>query len=150
MSLCFSNQVVDSDRPEGSKFRLTGKGVDQEPKGIFRINENTGGVSVTRSLDREMFATYQVSTPRAPTLHAEPWRETIVFFPLSSLFLCFIKPGLVQLQVCLCGSWVALNPCGTTVGAPVLSVEPPRPVWDFGYWRPRIGVLGDLRGGQDP
>ncbi|TEA30927.1 hypothetical protein DBR06_SOUSAS7010035, partial [Sousa chinensis] len=53
-------KVVDSDRPEGSKFRLTGKGVDQEPKGIFRINENTGSVSVTRNLDRETIATYQV------------------------------------------------------------------------------------------
>ncbi|XP_027475015.1 cadherin-13 isoform X2 [Zalophus californianus] len=53
-------KVVDSDRPEGSKFRLTGKGVDQEPKGIFRINENTGSVSVTRTLDRETIATYQL------------------------------------------------------------------------------------------
>ncbi|XP_034528710.1 cadherin-13 isoform X4 [Ailuropoda melanoleuca] len=53
-------KVVDSDRPEGSKFRLTGKGVDQEPKGIFRINENTGSVSVTRTLDRETMATYQL------------------------------------------------------------------------------------------
>uniref|UniRef100_G1TL92 Cadherin-13 n=1 Tax=Oryctolagus cuniculus TaxID=9986 RepID=G1TL92_RABIT len=53
-------KVVDSDRPEGSKFRLTGKGVDQEPKGIFRINENTGSVSVTRTLDREAIATYQL------------------------------------------------------------------------------------------
>ncbi|KAF7464267.1 Hypothetical predicted protein [Marmota monax] len=52
--------VVDSDRPEGSRFRLTGKGVDQEPKGIFRINENTGSVSVTRTLDREVMATYQL------------------------------------------------------------------------------------------
>ncbi|OBS58708.1 hypothetical protein A6R68_10142 [Neotoma lepida] len=56
----YPQPVVDSDRPEGSKFRLTGKGVDQEPKGIFRINDNTGSVSVTRSLDREMIATYQI------------------------------------------------------------------------------------------
>lgn len=54
-------KVVDSDRPEGSKFRLTGKGVDQEPKGIFRINENTGSVSVTQTLDREAIATYQLA-----------------------------------------------------------------------------------------
>ncbi|XP_036009632.1 cadherin-13 isoform X2 [Mus musculus] len=53
-------KVVDSDRPEGSKFRLTGKGVDQDPKGTFRINENTGSVSVTRTLDRETIATYQL------------------------------------------------------------------------------------------
>uniref|UniRef100_A0A6I8NFA7 Cadherin-13 n=1 Tax=Ornithorhynchus anatinus TaxID=9258 RepID=A0A6I8NFA7_ORNAN len=55
-----AGKVVDSDRPEGSKFRLSGKGVDQEPKGLFRINENTGDVSVTRSLDRETLATYQL------------------------------------------------------------------------------------------
>ncbi|XP_074144333.1 cadherin-13-like isoform X2 [Sminthopsis crassicaudata] len=53
-------KVVDNDRPEGSKFRLSGKGVDQEPKGIFRINENTGSVSVMRTLDRETMATYQL------------------------------------------------------------------------------------------
>ena len=88
MSFCVSAQVVDSDRPEGSKFRLTGKGVDQEPKGIFRINENTGSVSVTRTLDRETIATYQVSAPQVPTLHADMWLFEAVFLPLSSLFLC--------------------------------------------------------------
>lgn len=88
MSFCFSDQVVDSDRPEGSKFRLTGKGVDQEPKGIFRINENTGSVSVTQTLDRETIATYQVSALQVPTRHADMGLFETVFFPLSSLFLC--------------------------------------------------------------
>lgn len=97
MFLCFSDQVVDSDRPERSKFRLTGKGVDQEPKGIFRINENTGSVSVTRTLDREVIAVYQVSIPPTPTLCAEMWLSKIIFFPLSSLFLCLIKPGTAWL-----------------------------------------------------
>jgi hypothetical protein len=73
MSLCLSEQVVDSDRPEGSKFRLTGKGVDQDPKGTFRINENTGSVSVTRTLDRETIATYQVSPGCLLTLRIEIW-----------------------------------------------------------------------------
>lgn len=53
-------RVIDSDRTEGSKFRLSGKGVDQEPKGTFKINENTGEISVTRSLDREATPTYQL------------------------------------------------------------------------------------------
>lgn len=66
-------QVVDSDRPEGSKFRLTGKGVDQDPKGTFRINENTGSVSVTRTLDRETIATYQVSPGCLLTLCMQIW-----------------------------------------------------------------------------
>lgn len=49
-----------SDRIQGSKFRLYGKGVDEEPKGTFRINENTGEVSVTKALDREAIPSYQV------------------------------------------------------------------------------------------
>uniref|UniRef100_A0A8D0GSV5 Cadherin-13 n=1 Tax=Sphenodon punctatus TaxID=8508 RepID=A0A8D0GSV5_SPHPU len=53
-------RVIDSDRPEGSRFRLYGKGVEQEPKGMLKINEITGEVMVTRPLDREAFATYQL------------------------------------------------------------------------------------------
>nr|XP_014428904.1 cadherin-13 isoform X2 [Pelodiscus sinensis] len=53
-------RVINSDGTEGSKFRLSGKGVDQEPKGAFKINENTGEVLVTRSLDREAIPTYQL------------------------------------------------------------------------------------------
>ncbi|XP_073462014.1 cadherin-13 [Aquarana catesbeiana] len=53
-------KVVVSDRIQGSKFRLYGKGVDEEPKGIFKINENTGEVSVSRSLDRELIPSYQL------------------------------------------------------------------------------------------
>ncbi|KAM4614386.1 cadherin-13 [Discoglossus pictus] len=53
-------RVVVSELLPGSKFRLTGKGVDKEPKGIFTINENTGEVLVTRSLDREVTATYKL------------------------------------------------------------------------------------------
>lgn len=55
-------QVISSEGAEGTKFRLSGKGVDQDPKGIFRINEITGDVSVTRTLDREAIANYEVST----------------------------------------------------------------------------------------
>ena len=55
-------QVISSEGTEGAKFRLSGKGVDQDPKGIFRINEISGDVSVTRALDREAIANYEVST----------------------------------------------------------------------------------------
>lgn len=98
MSLCLPDQVVDSDRPEGSKFRLTGKGVDQEPKGIFRINENTGSVSVTRTLDREAIATYQVSAPQVPILHEELWLSMIGCFPLNPLCLGFTRPELCDVK----------------------------------------------------
>ena len=96
MSLCFSDQVVDSDRPEGSKFRLTGKGVDQEPKGIFRINENTGSVSVTRNLDRETIATYQVSTPGAHPPHGDV-SFTDCFPPTELIISVLYQPGAARL-----------------------------------------------------
>ncbi|XP_009681208.1 cadherin-13 isoform X2 [Struthio camelus] len=53
-------KVISSEGTEGAKFRLSGKGVDQDPKGIFRINEMSGEVSVTRALDREAIATYEL------------------------------------------------------------------------------------------
>lgn len=53
-------KVISSEGAEGTKFRLSGKGVDQDPKGIFRINEITGDVSVTRTLDREAIANYEL------------------------------------------------------------------------------------------
>lgn len=59
--LLSATQVISSEGTEGAKFRLSGKGVDQDPKGIFRINEISGDVSVTRTLDREAIANYEVS-----------------------------------------------------------------------------------------
>uniref|UniRef100_A0A674H3C1 Cadherin-13 n=1 Tax=Taeniopygia guttata TaxID=59729 RepID=A0A674H3C1_TAEGU len=53
-------KVIRSEGTEGVKFRLSGKGVDQDPKGIFRINEMNGDVSVTRTLDREAIANYEL------------------------------------------------------------------------------------------
>ncbi|XP_035399422.1 cadherin-13 isoform X7 [Cygnus atratus] len=53
-------KVIRSEGTEGAKFRLSGKGVDQDPKGIFRINEISGDVSVTRALDREAIANYEL------------------------------------------------------------------------------------------
>ncbi|NWU96630.1 CAD13 protein, partial [Upupa epops] len=53
-------KVIRSEGTEGAKFRLSGKGVDQDPKGIFRINEISGDVSVTRTLDREAIANYEL------------------------------------------------------------------------------------------
>ncbi|XP_009078744.1 PREDICTED: cadherin-13-like, partial [Acanthisitta chloris] len=52
-------RVIRSEGTEGAKFHLSGRGVDQDPKGIFRINEVTGDVSVTRALDREAIANYE-------------------------------------------------------------------------------------------
>uniref|UniRef100_A0A3B4Z3T2 Cadherin-13 n=1 Tax=Stegastes partitus TaxID=144197 RepID=A0A3B4Z3T2_9TELE len=42
-------------------FRLTGPGADQDPKGLFTIDIDTGDVSVSRSLDREAIDSYLVS-----------------------------------------------------------------------------------------
>ncbi|XP_072550980.1 cadherin-13 [Salminus brasiliensis] len=56
--------VISSDMKEDHIFRLTGKGADQDPKGVFSINKLTGEVAVSRALDREAIAFYhlQVST----------------------------------------------------------------------------------------
>ena len=147
MSLCFSDQVVDSDRPEGSKFRLTGKGVDQEPKGIFRINENTGSVSVTRNLDRETIATYQVSTPRVPTPHTETCLSETAFLPLSSLFLCFINPGLHGFKCVSVGAEWHWTLTSSNEG-PCLISRALRVCVKLWAWKTKKGPLGDLRGGQ--
>lgn len=53
-------RVIDNERPEGSKFRISGRGVEQDPKGVFKIIENTGEVFVTRTLDREAIPMYQL------------------------------------------------------------------------------------------
>ncbi|XP_042732913.1 cadherin-13 isoform X2 [Lagopus muta] len=53
-------KVISREGTEGAKFQLSGKGVDQDPKGIFRINEISGDVSVTRPLDREEIANYEL------------------------------------------------------------------------------------------
>ncbi|RXN00219.1 Cadherin-13 [Acipenser ruthenus] len=55
-------KVISSEMPDNVVFKLTGEGADQEPKGIFYINKNTGEVLVSRSLDRERIAFYHVST----------------------------------------------------------------------------------------
>lgn len=116
MSFCFSDQVVDSDRPEGSRFRLTGKGVDQEPKGIFRINENTGSVSVTRTLDREAIATYQVSVPQVPTLAVDVVLFQDFCLPTELVISVLQRTRHCAARVCLSGSRVALNPNRVTGG----------------------------------
>ncbi|XP_061102289.1 cadherin-13 isoform X2 [Conger conger] len=57
-------KVITVEKQENHSFRLTGKGVDQEPKDVFSINRMTGEVMVSRPLDREAIAFYhlQVST----------------------------------------------------------------------------------------
>ncbi|XP_035381647.1 cadherin-13 isoform X1 [Electrophorus electricus] len=58
------SHVISSDMKEDHIFRLSGKGADQDPKGVFSINRLTGEVAVSRALDREALAFYhlQVST----------------------------------------------------------------------------------------
>ncbi|KAJ8398633.1 hypothetical protein AAFF_G00421610 [Aldrovandia affinis] len=52
--------VISADMQENHMFRLTGKGADQDPKGIFTINKLTGEVFVSRALDRETIAFYHL------------------------------------------------------------------------------------------
>ncbi|KAJ8344264.1 hypothetical protein SKAU_G00315930 [Synaphobranchus kaupii] len=53
-------QVISSDKQGSHIFRLTGEGADQDPKGVFSIDQLTGEVTVNRALDREDIAFYQL------------------------------------------------------------------------------------------
>lgn len=153
MSLCFSDQVVDSDRPEGSKFRLTGKGVDQEPKGIFRINENTGSVSVTRNLDRETIATYQVSTP-TPT-QCLPHMQRCAFQRLlpshwAHHFCASSNPGLCGFKCVSVEAKWHWTLTQQQWGPLSHQQSPPGLRETLGTKNQEEGPWGDLRGGQKP
>lgn len=60
VDVCVCLQVISTERLGSHIFRLTGPGADQDPKGLFTIDIDTGEVSVSRSLDREAIDSYQV------------------------------------------------------------------------------------------
>nr|XP_040024487.1 cadherin-13-like isoform X1 [Gasterosteus aculeatus aculeatus] len=55
-----TSHVISTERLGSHIFRLTGPGADQDPKGLFTIDIDTGEVSVSRSLDREAIDSYQL------------------------------------------------------------------------------------------
>ncbi|XP_008296339.1 cadherin-13-like, partial [Stegastes partitus] len=52
------SHVISAQKVGNQIFRLTGPGADQDPKGLFTIDIDTGDVSVSRSLDREAIDSY--------------------------------------------------------------------------------------------
>ncbi|XP_039990111.1 cadherin-13 isoform X5 [Xiphias gladius] len=54
------SHVISTEKSGNHIFRLTGPGADQDPKGLFIIDIDTGEVSVSRSLDREAIDSYQL------------------------------------------------------------------------------------------
>ncbi|XP_059190265.1 cadherin-13 [Centropristis striata] len=54
------SHVISNENLAKRIFRLSGRGADQDPKGLFTIDTNTGDVSVSRSLDREANDSYQL------------------------------------------------------------------------------------------
>uniref|UniRef100_UPI0037E882AF cadherin-13 n=1 Tax=Semicossyphus pulcher TaxID=241346 RepID=UPI0037E882AF len=54
------SHVISTEKQGNHIFRLTGPGADQDPKGLFTIDVDTGDVSVSRSLDREAIDSYQL------------------------------------------------------------------------------------------
>ncbi|XP_063053986.1 cadherin-13-like [Engraulis encrasicolus] len=52
--------VIPNDLSGSRMFRLTGKGADEDPVGVFSIDRYSGEVSVSRSLDREVISVYQL------------------------------------------------------------------------------------------
>lgn len=55
-----TTHVIPSGESRKHIFRLTGPGADQDPKGLFTIDMDSGVVSVSRSLDRETTGFYQL------------------------------------------------------------------------------------------
>uniref|UniRef100_A0AAX7TGB4 Cadherin domain-containing protein n=1 Tax=Astatotilapia calliptera TaxID=8154 RepID=A0AAX7TGB4_ASTCA len=56
----FIGQLISTGEPREQIFRMTGPGADQDPKGLFTIDMNSGAVSVSRSVDREATDSYQL------------------------------------------------------------------------------------------
>nr|XP_019935026.1 PREDICTED: cadherin-13 isoform X1 [Paralichthys olivaceus] len=54
------SHVILTEKSGNHIFRLTGPGADQDPKGLFIIDIDTGEVSVSRSLDREAIDSYKL------------------------------------------------------------------------------------------
>nr|XP_046250765.1 cadherin-13 [Scatophagus argus] len=54
------SHLISTEKSQNRIFRLTGPGADQDPKGLFTIDIDTGEVSVSRSLDREAIDSYQL------------------------------------------------------------------------------------------
>ncbi|XP_013127976.1 cadherin-13 isoform X1 [Oreochromis niloticus] len=52
--------LISMGQPREQIFRMTGPGADQDPKGLFTIDMNSGTVSVSRSVDREASDSYQL------------------------------------------------------------------------------------------
>uniref|UniRef100_A0A1A8KUZ5 Cadherin-13 n=1 Tax=Nothobranchius kuhntae TaxID=321403 RepID=A0A1A8KUZ5_NOTKU len=54
------SHVISPAKPGNHIFRLAGPGADQEPRGLFTIDINSGDVSVSRPLDREAIDSYEL------------------------------------------------------------------------------------------
>lgn len=79
-------QVISAEKLQNHIFRLTGPGADQDPKGLFTIDIDTGDVSVSRPLDREAIDTYQVGSK---SLSASVCVRVSASFRLSRGFFSF-------------------------------------------------------------
>ncbi|XP_061232496.1 cadherin-13-like [Neopsephotus bourkii] len=81
----YIGKVVSRSVGEGVRFRLSGKGADEDPKGIFKINENTGDISVTQVLDREAAASYEVS------IHSSGISAFLLITRVCGMCICFSR-----------------------------------------------------------
>ncbi|XP_034445560.1 cadherin-like protein 26 [Hippoglossus hippoglossus] len=69
------------EEAHNTKFRISGKGVDEAPLGLFEINEVTGEVFVKRSIDRETDPTFDLKFQilhRTTDLEVDPPLSIIV------------------------------------------------------------------------
>lgn len=106
-------QVISAEKSRSHIFRLTGPGADQDPKGLFTIDMETGDVSVSRSLDREAIESYQVCVCLCSILTCLPGSSSSPSFSrMCSLTLIppFSLSALVYslfpaFKESVCGTW---------------------------------------------
>lgn len=73
------------------KFKISGQGVTEEPKGVFTINSRTGEIRIHLPIDRELYPTLQVSHRLLISIRS--------FWKFNCNELCFNKALLSNLSV---------------------------------------------------
>ncbi|XP_060029643.1 desmoglein-3 [Erinaceus europaeus] len=70
---------ISSDFQANQKifYRISGMGIDEPPRGIFVIDENTGEINITSIVDREQTPSFQI-TCRAINIHGREMERPLV------------------------------------------------------------------------
>ncbi|XP_027494727.1 desmocollin-1-like isoform X4 [Corapipo altera] len=109
-------QQVQSDTAQNYTiyYSASGPGIDQDPKGLFYIERETGNIFATRAVDREQYPSFQIIcfattpdgySPEVPLVHTiriEDDNDNAPYFTQDLFEFCVpenSKPGVVVGQV---------------------------------------------------